>query len=160
MPQMADSHEQRFMPRPPRGWTAKPKNPRGRPSKRTPERCARIIAAILWGNCTLDVAARTNGITYQTLHAWQEEDRSFAAAVERARGIAKSARAAAIKRVEQTRKRQAETTQPASEHSDYEAYCEEYFREVDRIFYAQEKADARARFDAALARHAEKNNWP
>ncbi len=62
------------VPLPPKQRAAPPRPP-GRPSKFTPERCARILQAVTLG-LSMETAAQQAGIAPSTLHAWDAQGRA------------------------------------------------------------------------------------
>lgn len=61
----------------------------GRPSKRTPEREAKLLEAIRAGNY-METAAHYAGIGVSTLHEWRDKYADFAEAIEKARAEAET----------------------------------------------------------------------
>jgi hypothetical protein len=82
----ADVH---VLPERRRGASGQP-SARGRPSKLTPAREERILAALRAGNY-LETAGRLAGISSSTLHKWRSEFPEFSEAVDAARAEAEAA---------------------------------------------------------------------
>lgn len=68
----------------------------GRPSKRSPEREAKILEAVEVGNY-LETAARLGGICYDTLNEWRKAYPAFSDALEKARAQAEATAVAIVR---------------------------------------------------------------
>lgn len=69
--------------------------PVGRPTKRNPEREAKIIEAIRAGNY-IETSAHLGGIGISTLYEWRDKYPKFAEAIEKARAEAEAASVALV----------------------------------------------------------------